>query len=210
MAVDDAKPDTHVDLLRHGEPLGGKRYRGQTDDPLSDRGWAQMRTAVRAGGPWDAIVSSPLRRCAEFARELGTNLGVPVSLDERLKEIGFGAWEGRTAGELKRDDPGILQRFWLDPAGNRPAGAEPVADFHRRVTAAWQDLVATHAGRRVLVVGHAGIVRMVICAILGAPPENMFRVSVDNAAITRVRIQHRAGRDLPLLLAHGQGPGPVE
>lgn len=64
------KRTTTVDLLRHGEPVGGRKYRGQTDDALSETGWAQMRAAVDGHRPWDVIVSSTLLRCIEFAREL--------------------------------------------------------------------------------------------------------------------------------------------
>ena len=58
--------ETHVDLLRHGEVEGGERYRGSTDDALSARGWEQMRAAVGDACAWTGIVSSPLKRCAEF------------------------------------------------------------------------------------------------------------------------------------------------
>jgi len=60
-----------VDLLRHGEPVGGRRYRGQTDDPLSDKGWKQMWTAVAGQQPWQVIVTSTLSRCREFAWCMG-------------------------------------------------------------------------------------------------------------------------------------------
>ncbi len=66
---------TTVDLLRHGEPEGGNKYRGALDDPLSELGWAQMRAATGDRCPWQAIVSSPLRRCAAFARELANRHG---------------------------------------------------------------------------------------------------------------------------------------
>ena len=62
---------TTIDLIRHGEPVGGRKYRGQIDDPLSDKGWAQMREAVGDHRPWDVIISSSLSRCLDFARELG-------------------------------------------------------------------------------------------------------------------------------------------
>ena len=54
-----------IDLLRHGD-TGQRSYRGQLDDPLSTLGWSQLRAAI-FGRSWDAIVTSPLRRCAEFA-----------------------------------------------------------------------------------------------------------------------------------------------
>lgn len=82
---------TLIDMLRHGEPVGGRRYRGQTDDPLSDKGWRQMRAATAETRPWTAIVSSPLLRCRAFAEELAGQTGLPLAVDDRLKEVGFGA-----------------------------------------------------------------------------------------------------------------------
>ena len=177
--------DTYIDLLRHGEPVGGRRYRGQIDDPLSDKGWQQMRTAVTGRDEWEVIWSSPLKRCAEFAQELATRRQLPLTLDARLKEIGFGDWEGQTADELRRTDPERLERFWRDPVNHRPAGAETLAAFQSRVQAVWNDIIATHPGRRVLVVGHAGITRMVVSLALGSPIEHMFRIQVGNAELTR-------------------------
>ena len=100
-----------IDLLRHGEPVGGRRYRGLIDDPLSDKGWAEMRAAVQGRDEWDAIVHSPLSRCADFAAELSTDLGIPKISDDRLVEIGFGVWEGLTGDEVRAADPDALMRF---------------------------------------------------------------------------------------------------
>jgi len=127
---------TTLDFLRHGEPVGGKRYRGQTDDPLSERGWAQMCAATAGTRPWMAIVSSPLSRCRVFSEWLAGVAGLPLSVDERLAEVGFGAWEGRTAEELERAQHNCVLEFKLDPVGRRPEGAEALEDFHRRVAAA--------------------------------------------------------------------------
>lgn len=178
---------TIVDLIRHGEPVGGRRYRGATDDPLTPAGWRQMEAAVGDDCPWQHIVTSPLCRCSDFARALGERHGVPVEEDDRLKEQGFGAWEGRTPDELRREDPGGLERFYHDPAGNRPAGAEPLEAFRRRIEACWDDLFQRHRGRRVLVVGHAGTIRAVVSLVLGTPPEHMFRVAVSYAARVQIR-----------------------
>lgn len=195
---------TQIDLLRHGEPVGGRRYRGQSDDPLSEKGWRQMRAAV-AGMPqdWQVIYCSPLQRCAAFAQEVAARLSVPVKTDPRLKEIGFGAWEGHTAEEINQADATTLMRFWLDPVGNRPQGAETIAAFHARVQAAWNDICASERGRRVLIVGHAGITRMVMSLVLGSPPEHMFRIQVGNAGVTRIRIQGEGADALPSLVFHG-------
>jgi alpha-ribazole phosphatase/probable phosphoglycerate mutase len=192
---------TTVDLIRHGEPLGGRMYRGQTDHPLSERGWGQMRAATATPAAWELIVSSPLLRCREFAAELGGRLGLTVQLDARLMEVGFGSWEGRTGAQIRAADPEALSRFYLDPVGARPAGAEPLADFQQRVSEALQDLLARHAGRHLLVVTHAGVIRAAIAHVLGAPLATLYRTQVDNAAITR--LQQSAERPLSLIY-HGR------
>ena len=197
---------TQIDLLRHGEPVGGRRYRGQTDDPLSETGWQQMRAAVMGRRDWDVLYSSPLRRCAEFAQDLSGQLSLPVKTDERLKEIGFGDWEGRTPDEIRRDDPRRLENFWRDPISNRPEGAETLASFQARVAAAWAEIGAAHAGQRVLIVGHAGITRMILSLVLGSPAEHMFRFQVDNAGLTRIRILGVGAQAMPILVFHGCPP----
>src|SRR3569833_5018 len=93
---------TVVELLRHGEPVGGTRIRGQSDDPLSERGWQQMWQAAGEAAPWQAIITSPLLRCAAFARALAERHGLPVQVEPRFKEIGFGAWEGHTPAPRAR------------------------------------------------------------------------------------------------------------
>ncbi len=193
---------TTIDMIRHGEPVGGRRYRGQIDDPLSDKGWRQMREAVGDHCPWDALVSSPLSRCRAFAEELAGRHGRPLALEPRLMEIGFGAWEGRTADELMADDPEILGRFWRDPLNNTPPGAETLPAFRDRVVAAFDTLVDNYAGRHVLVVAHAGVMRMVIRHVLDMPLGRLFRIDVPNAAITRVRVDRWGDERLPRLQFH--------
>lgn len=179
---------THIDLIRHGEPEGGKRYRGQIDDPLSATGWGQMWEAVGTQAPWQQIVSSPLARCHAFAAALAERHGLPLAVDARLMEIGFGRWEGRTADELRAEDPAQLARFYHDPINARPAGAEPLAAFQDRVIAGFADLLRVYAQRHVLVVTHAGVMRAVVAHVLNAPPEALYRIDIAYAALTRIRI----------------------
>lgn len=193
---------TTIDLLRHGEPVGGRKYRGQIDDPLSDKGWYQMRSTVGEFGAWHRIVSSPLMRCAAFAKELSEKHNIPLVFDERLKEVGFGTWEGRLPHELEAESPGILFQFKLNPVEKRPIGAEALLDFFNRVSAALDDVQRCHAGRHVLVVCHAGVIRMIVAAALGMAPQNGYRIKVDTASLTRIAL-HREGDDiLPHLVFH--------
>jgi alpha-ribazole phosphatase len=191
---------TVVDLLRHGEPVGGRKIRGQSDDPLSETGWEQMCAAVADGSAWDAVLTSPLTRCAGFASELAQARGLPVAQDPRLKEIGFGVWEGLTHEAIDRAEPGALARFRANPTLHAPQGAEPVAEFRWRVVAAWNDLTRAYAGKRLLVVGHAGMIRAVISHVLGMPVERMYRISVPYAARVRLEVDGAGEGAVPRLL----------
>ncbi len=192
---------TIIDLMRHGEPVGGSRYRGQIDDPLSDLGWQQMHNAVPDDPPWQSIITSPLIRCCAFAEELACAHGLSLVTDDRFKEIGFGVWEGMTRDQLRADDPHILQRFFSDPIANRPQGAEALTDFLQRIRAAIDDVVSGYSGQHVLVIAHAGVIRAAISYALGSPIENMFRIKVSNAAITR--LQFTPGSPANLLFHQG-------
>jgi len=182
------KQDIVVDLLRHGEPVGGRAYRGNSiDDPLTEKGWAQMRLAVKEADMWDKIVTSPLTRCREFADELGQQVATEVLVQPAFREVGFGEWEGKTPDEVVASDAAGYEGFYRDPENCRPAGAEPLKEFTDRVVTAYRELVEKPAGGHMLIVTHAGVIRAIIAHVLGAPPVGMYRININNAGISRIR-----------------------
>ncbi|MCH4902105.1 alpha-ribazole phosphatase family protein [Pseudomonas sp. B707] len=172
-----------LDLLRHGETELGGGLRGSLDDALTEKGWAQMREAVNGQGPWDRLVSSPLQRCARFAEELSAQRDLPVSLDKNLQELHFGAWEGQSAAALMQTDAEALGLFWADPYVFTPPQGEPVSDFSARVMAAVMRLHASHAGERVLLVSHGGVMRLLLARARGLPREQLLNVEVGHGAL---------------------------
>jgi alpha-ribazole phosphatase len=180
---------TTVDLIRHGEPEGGTLFRGWRDDPLSTQGWQQMRLAVADQCPWDLIISSPLVRCAEFAAELSQRENIPLEIELRLKEIGFGQWEGVSPDALYSESPDQLNDFWQNPVENPPPEGEPMVMFQSRVESAWQDIQIHHPNRHILVVAHGGVNRLIIGKVLGTPLRHLFRMELPYAGISRIRIQ---------------------
>ena len=159
---------TQIDVIRHGEPVGGRRYRGHgVNDPLTERGWQQMWGAVADCSDWQHIASSPLSRCLDFAQQLSKKLKIGYSVDDRFKEIGFGTWEGLTPDEIIANDIDALKQFYKDPIRNRPEGAEPLESFSSRVWDAYEDISRKHVNEKVLIVGHAGVVRAITANILG-------------------------------------------
>ena len=171
-----------VHLLRHGETEGGARYWGGTDVALSSRGWLQMRTAV-AGGSWDLIVSSPLRRCAAFAQALAQERRVPCRLEADLREMCFGTWEGYSTAELMQRDAEGLRLFWSDPSLHTPPGAEPFAGLHARVMAVWQRLTTASDCRHLLVVTHGGPIRVLRAVQSRTPLSALLSIDAPHATL---------------------------
>ncbi|QQZ40590.1 alpha-ribazole phosphatase family protein [Pseudomonas sp. SK3(2021)] len=178
-----------LDLLRHGETELGGGLRGSLDDALTDAGWQQMRAAVIGQGPWDRLVSSPLQRCARFAEELGARLALPVTLDPDLQELHFGAWEGQSAAALMATDAEALGRFWADPYAFTPPQGEPVLAFSARVLGAVERLHQRHAGERVLLVSHGGVMRLLLARARGLPRAQLLNVEVAHGALFALTVK---------------------
>ncbi|MEU9036577.1 bifunctional RNase H/acid phosphatase [Streptomyces sp. NPDC048352] len=189
---DMGTPATFV-LLRHGETAltPQKRFSGSggTDPELSPAGRRQaaaVAEALAARGTVSAVVSSPLRRCRETAQAVADRLGLPVALEEGLRETDFGAWEGLTFAEVRERFPDDLQA-WLDsPRAAPTGGGESFTAVTRRVSAARDRLLAAHAGRTVLLVTHVTPVKTLVRLALGAPPESLFRMELSAASLSAV------------------------
>ena len=178
-----------LDLLRHGETELGGGLRGSLDDALTEKGWAQMRAAVIAGGPWDRLISSPLQRCARFAAELGEQLNLPVHLEKDLQELHFGVWEGQSAAVLMETDAEALGLFWADPYSFTPPQGEPVSDFADRVLGAVARLHQAYAGERVLLISHGGVMRLLLAQARGLPREQLLNVEVAHASLFALSVE---------------------
>ncbi|MEO5367810.1 MAG: alpha-ribazole phosphatase family protein [Magnetococcus sp. WYHC-3] len=192
-----------IDLLRHGQPQGGERLRGRQDDPLDSVGWIQMHRAVAAAGPWQRIHSSPLRRCAEFARVLAEQRDIPLTLDERLGEMDFGQWQGQSIADILEHDGDRLRAFWRDPTAHHPPGGEPLPALAARLQPFWDERLAAPAGERVLVVAHSGVLRVLVALALTLPLQAVARLRFAHAARVTLRVDHHRDGPLPRLLFPG-------
>ncbi len=105
-----------IDLLRHGEPVGGVRYRGDgVDDPLSERGWAQMWAAVGEFTDWTHVISSPLLRCCRFADAVAERYHLPLVVDYNGTPLG----RANAGVDMTFDFPTLVAHA----AKTRPLGA---------------------------------------------------------------------------------------
>jgi len=153
-------------LVRHAESSwnAAGRWQGHADPPLSERGVAQANALARdlAGEPIDRIVSSDLRRAAETAAILGRARGLEPLLEPRLRELDLGAWEGLTRDEIASTAQADLRRFDAGDPDVRPGGGETLREIERRVRFAVRELVEAHAGQRLAVVTHLGVIRALV------------------------------------------------
>jgi alpha-ribazole phosphatase/probable phosphoglycerate mutase len=145
-----------------------------------------------------------MRRCAEFAQVLAKQHGLSLQLEDGLREMSFGDWEGRTATEVIATTPDVLERFWRDPVRYSPPGSEPLPVWAQRVTTAWQTLVERHSGQHILVLGHGGMIRAVLCHLLEMSLQHIWRFEVSYATFSRIHI-YGSGEDAkPALVFHGK------
>ncbi len=178
---------TTIDMLRHGEAGDGiPRFRGRTDDTLTANGWSRLRALVPDKPPWDLVVSSPLLRCADFARELAHDHDLPYRLEPRLAEMDFGDWDGVAVRDVQANDPQALGRFWKDPLDASPPNGESLGDFCTRVLRAWQQLHTDGLGRHVLVISHGGVMRVILAQVLGMQTNHLWRLQISTAKLSRI------------------------
>ncbi|MER6214059.1 bifunctional RNase H/acid phosphatase [Streptomyces sp. NPDC001674] len=202
---DMGAPATFV-LLRHGETAltPQKRFSGSggSDPELSPAGRRQalaVAEALAARGTVQAVVTSPLRRCRETAQAVADRLGLPVTVEEGLRETDFGAWEGLTFAEVRERFPDDLQA-WLDsPKAAPTGGGESFAAVTRRVSATRDRLLAAYAGRTVLLVTHVTPVKTLVRLALGAPPESLFKMELSAASLSAVAYYADGNASLRLL-----------
>jgi len=174
---------TRIYLVRHGEIMGSGqfRYNGQTEVPLTPRGFEQYRALAERlqAEPVAACYTSDLSRCLEGAQILCAGRGIRPIPRAELRELSFGDWEGLTWSELEERFPDQWRARMNDFVGYRAPGGESLNDLRERVLPTIGEIVERHRGEPLLVVGHGGVNRVVLLDALGAPPPSMFRIEQD-------------------------------
>lgn len=194
---------TIIDLLRHGEVEGDATYRGSTDDPLTDHGWQQMVAALENKNHWDIIITSPLMRCREFAELIAKEDEIDLEINPSLQEIDFGLWEGLTPDQIMEDDESLLHAWWSSPTTITPPEGEDFHDFQARVLKSLKKIIKEYKGKRILIVTHAGVIRLLIMHALGMPDVNLFRLNVDYGSFSQIHAYHDNHGDTLSLIKHG-------
>ena len=123
-------------LLRHGETKWNAENRicGRSDVPLSEAGRRQAKRLAERLKPisFDTLYSSPLKRAIDTARFISERIGLEPVLDDRLVELDYGQWEGKTLEEIRKNDPETLRAWEADPGRVAPPGGESGLEVQQR------------------------------------------------------------------------------
>ncbi len=184
---------TRLLLVRHGNTADeetGRVYKGSLDIPLSDKGRDRMRKAAAFLSSFtiDKVYTSTLSRSVESGRIVAGPHGLDIEMTPALNEVSFGDWEGLSFDQI-RQRYRREQELWLEDPGNHPPpGGESFCDAQARGMGRLQQIIDEHEGQTIAVVGHGGMLRIMIFSLLDLKLTKLFRFAQDYGAVNIVDI----------------------
>ncbi|MES0329378.1 MAG: histidine phosphatase family protein [Dehalococcoidales bacterium] len=156
-------------LVRHGQTDGSDRYYGRTDNDLNAAGREQAEGLRRrlASEKINAVYTSTLKRAIATAEAIATGRGLEITCCSELDEVDFGKLEGMTYEEICRQYPTVAAS-WTDWSAQLEfPGGESASLFGQRVVRFLERLKSHNDDETILVVGHGGPLRLLLCRLLG-------------------------------------------
>lgn len=180
-------------LLRHAETEWNRdrRFQGWRDSALTPTGREQAQSAARllAATPVAAVWSSPLGRARETAAAIAGPHALPVREAEAFKEMGLGAWEGLTRGEVEARFPDELRAWAETPHLAAWPGVEPLAAVRARALAGLAAVREAHAGQTVCLVSHGVTCRVLILEALGLGLDRLWSIQLSSTGISELEFR---------------------
>ncbi|WP_407310760.1 alpha-ribazole phosphatase [Desulfosporosinus sp. SB140] len=181
--------DKLIYLVRHGDiDLGGdKRYIGQLDLPLSTLGVKQAAVLkeIFSRISLDKIYSSDLGRAQQTAKIVASAHSIIPAACAELRELNMGDWEGKLFSEIKAKYPEKFRERGEDIANYSSPKGESFADCYKRVIPIFERFVQADE-TTILIVGHAGVNRVILCHVLGVALDNVFRFEQNYGCINLI------------------------
>jgi alpha-ribazole phosphatase len=179
-------------LLRHGEITGSskKRYIGQLDIPLSDKGrqqaaWWQEKLSYI---DFKAIYSSDLSRAVETAGIVANAQTAKIQIRPQLREIHLGDWDGMAMQVIQSRYPQAWKERGQRIDRYRTPHGESFQDLYDRVIPLFET-IATNQKGNVLLVSHAGVNRMVLCHVMNKAIMELFSIPQGQAALNQIEYE---------------------
>ena len=177
-------------LVRHGETEWNRagRIQGHTDSALTAAGVEQALAIGRqlAEDRFDHLLASDLGRAHRTASLISPHVNLTITSHTGLRERRFGIAEGKTYAEIDRDHPEMFSRVRETDPDYAAAGGESRRQFHTRVMATLNSLAHEHAGRKLLLVTHGGVLAAIYRSLNGLPIASPHQIEIPNAAYNRI------------------------
>lgn len=176
-------------------------FAGDIDPPLTDRGRGQADAvaAVASKLGLAAVYVSPKLRARQTAEPILRACKLEPIVDDGLREIAYGAWEGRKESEIKQSDPDMFAAWTQDPALVSPPGGESAFAIAARALPALLRARREHPNGKVMFVSHKATIRVIVCALLGVPLGRFRdRVACPTASLTTFEFGDRGAMLLRL------------
>ena len=178
---------TRLYLVRHGELVTSKewRYVGQMDVGLNETGKKQIQNLFSrlSSEQIEMIFSSDLTRTIESAEIIGNKLEIINEPISELREINLGVWEGLTLEEIEESFPEDLVKRSEDIKDFRIINGESFSDVKKRVIPKLKDIIEGNVSKRILVIAHGGVNRIIIADALGLNINNIPRLEQNYACL---------------------------
>ena len=183
---------TRIYLIRHGETEWNRtgRWQGTSDVLLSPAGirQAQLWAEHAPFTDVDAIYSSDLSRAIKTAEILADRFSLPVIEERGFRETNFGDWEGGTLSELLAAFPDDFGKFFVEPDQVKPPNGEIFSECQARAMTALEQIVAVNADKKIVIVSHGLVIRLILCAVLSMPIRKVWAISQSNTAVNIIRV----------------------
>lgn len=179
-------------LVRHGQTVWNSsgRYQGRTDVALSDLGLAQAKQTALwfKDVPLDGVITSPLIRASRTAESIADIRHLPLEKDDRLKELSFGDWEGKTYDEIEAIWPGMIEAMYHDAGDLQLPHGESFEDCRKRCMEAVHDIIGRGDNKTWAIVCHGAALRTIICSMIHIPLSRCWNLALSNACISAIQV----------------------
>jgi broad specificity phosphatase PhoE len=180
-----------ISFVRHGETALNRdgRLQGRVDVELSPRGLEQVARLATRVASWEVtnVFSSPLARARQTATAIAAVLGCEVEIDERLIELDYGDWDGRSLSEIR----GEHGSSWFGDPSFAPPGGESLVAVTARVESFCRDRLGA-GDDHVIAVSHVSPIKAAVAWALGVDERATLRMQLGLASITDIG-SRRAG-----------------
>lgn len=183
-------------ITRHGETQWNKegRMQGWKDSNLTEKG---IDNAKKLGDSlkhidFDYIYCSPLGRAIDTAKYIRGNKDTEIVINESLKEMGFGKWEGMKREEVKELYAKQQFNFWNKPHLYKPIDGESFDELIYRVDKALNDIIDNAKGKSILIVSHTVVIKAIYLIIKNYPLEDFWNPPfMYDTCLTVLEVQDR-------------------